>query len=275
MNFIVPSWIWKVAIALALFAGVAYMVFDNGRTYERAIATVKADKARQAAQERYDKEVERARIAAEDYGVQHRALREKFDNLKETMDDLRRKTPLIVPAPRQLRPAAAAGAPAAPALPRASAPSGTTGLSAGAAAGATGSAQPRTTQEFPPPHSALEPDQADEKFAPAALVFVAASAAAELELADAPPRLSLGAVRLWNSDLAGIDLPAGACGVAGAADGACAAASGTDLDAAWRNHSRNAESCALDRQRFQALIDYLQQRRAFNAAGAAAREAVP
>lgn len=72
--------------------------------------------------------------------------------------------------------------------------------------------------------------------------------------------LSLGAVRLWNSALAGDDLPAGACGAAAAtadADAACAASAGIPLTDAWANHARNAQSCAEDRLRHQRLIDFL------------------
>lgn len=73
-------------------------------------------------------------------------------------------------------------------------------------------------------------------------------------------RLTLAAVRMWNGALAGRDSPAGACGAAGAApgaDAACAEDAGVTLDDAFANHAINARSCALDRQRYQALIDFL------------------
>lgn len=88
-------------------------------------------------------------------------------------------------------------------------------------------------------------------------------------VADAPapppaaaggPELSLAAVRLWNAALTGADAPAGACGAAGAtgdADAACARGSGLDLGDAWANHERNARSCAADRARYRALIEFL------------------
>lgn len=76
-------------------------------------------------------------------------------------------------------------------------------------------------------------------------------------------RLTLAAVRMWNGALTGIDAPAGACGAAGApegADAACAQDSGLTLDDAWANHAANAKSCAADRQRYRALIDFLNAR---------------
>jgi hypothetical protein len=75
--------------------------------------------------------------------------------------------------------------------------------------------------------------------------------------------LTLAAVRMWNGALTGTDAPAGACGLAGAAagaDAACAEDSGLSLDDAWANHRANAKACADDRQRFRALIDFLNLR---------------
>ena len=81
---------------------------------------------------------------------------------------------------------------------------------------------------------------------------------------DSGPVLTLAAVRLWNGALTGVDSPAGACGLAGAAEGtdaadskSCSASAGLALDDAWDNHTTNARSCAEDRQRYRALIDYL------------------
>ncbi len=76
------------------------------------------------------------------------------------------------------------------------------------------------------------------------------------------PVLTLAAVRMWNGALTGTDAPAGACGPAGAtegADAACSESSGLTLDDAWANHAINAKSCADDRRRYQYLIDYLKQ----------------
>ena len=77
-----------------------------------------------------------------------------------------------------------------------------------------------------------------------------------------PAQLSLGAVWVWDSALAGADLPAGSCGAADTSFAACAAASGLDLSDAWANHAANAETCAQDRARHQRLIDYIHQRQA-------------
>lgn len=77
---------------------------------------------------------------------------------------------------------------------------------------------------------------------------------------DVAPRLTLAAVRMWNGALTGTDQAAGACGPAGAAQGAdaaCAQDSGLDLGDVWDNHTANAKACAADRQRYQHLIDFL------------------
>ena len=80
------------------------------------------------------------------------------------------------------------------------------------------------------------------------------------------PVLTLAAVRMWNGALTGIDAATGACGPAGATEGAeavaaeaaaCAEGSGLTLDDAWLNHAANAKACAADRQRYQHLIDFL------------------
>jgi hypothetical protein len=74
---------------------------------------------------------------------------------------------------------------------------------------------------------------------------------------DGSPALSLGAVWMWNSALAGRDTPAGACGLADQSEGACAADSGVTLEDAWDNQALNARLCAQDRLRHQRLIDFL------------------
>ncbi|SDD56753.1 hypothetical protein SAMN05192589_107131 [Paracidovorax valerianellae] len=84
-----------------------------------------------------------------------------------------------------------------------------------------------------------------------------------VSVADAPvPALTMAAVRMWNGALAGTDAQAGACGAAGSAedaDAACAEDSGLDIADAWANHRVNAKACADDRQRYRALINYLNQ----------------
>lgn len=74
------------------------------------------------------------------------------------------------------------------------------------------------------------------------------------------PELSLGAVWMWNSALAGADVPAGACGADAQTVEACAAGSGLTTADAWDNHTANAKSCAADRLRLERLIDYLERR---------------
>jgi hypothetical protein len=69
--------------------------------------------------------------------------------------------------------------------------------------------------------------------------------------------LSAGAVWMWNSALAGTDMPAGACGAADPANPACAVDAGVSIAAAWANHTANAQSCAKDRLIHQRLIDYV------------------
>lgn len=83
---------------------------------------------------------------------------------------------------------------------------------------------------------------------------------ASATVGDGGPVLTLAAVRMWNGALTGTDKAAGACGPAGAAEGAdvaCAQGAGLTLDDAWLNHAANAKACAADRQRYQHLIDFL------------------
>lgn len=93
----------------------------------------------------------------------------------------------------------------------------------------------------------------DAASAPAQTVGVAAAPGGGL-------RLSAGAVRLWDSALAGADVPAGACGSADPTARACAAASAYDIQHAWDNHIENAARCREDRARYRRLIEFLQAR---------------
>lgn len=77
---------------------------------------------------------------------------------------------------------------------------------------------------------------------------------------SADPVLSLAAVSLWNSALAGADVPAGACRSDDPTSAACAAGSGITLYEAWQNHAANAFACAADRARHQGLIDFITRR---------------
>ncbi|CAN5438294.1 hypothetical protein BH10PSE18_BH10PSE18_18930 [soil metagenome] len=73
-------------------------------------------------------------------------------------------------------------------------------------------------------------------------------------------RLSRAAVWMWNSSLAGSDVPAGSCGLADTSSEACAVDSGFTVDDAWDNHHINAKSCASDRLRFRSLIEFITER---------------
>jgi hypothetical protein len=73
-------------------------------------------------------------------------------------------------------------------------------------------------------------------------------------------RFTLGAVSVWNSALAGGDVPAGACSAADPSSPACAADAGVDERDVWRNHRVNAQLWAECRQRANALISLLCQR---------------
>ena len=75
--------------------------------------------------------------------------------------------------------------------------------------------------------------------------------------AGAAVSLSAGAVWVWNSALTGTDTPAGACGAADTANPACAVDAGVSIEAAFANHTANAQACAADRLRHQRLIDYV------------------
>ncbi|WP_208513532.1 hypothetical protein [Variovorax paradoxus] len=96
--------------------------------------------------------------------------------------------------------------------------------------------------------------------APAPLPHDAIEAAPPGPVGDDRHRLSLAAVWMWNSALAGTDVPAGACGSADTSDAACAADSGLAVDDAWDNQRLNARACAADRLRHAALIEFLTQR---------------
>ena len=74
-----------------------------------------------------------------------------------------------------------------------------------------------------------------------------------------------GAVRLWNSALAGADIPAGACGVAGAPSSACAAGTGIGLERAYANAIENHRRFQRCHAQLNGLIDLLDARDALAA----------
>lgn len=102
----------------------------------------------------------------------------------------------------------------------------------------------------------LVPAAAGEASAPASQAGAAAPPCINFL---ARPQLSLGAVWMWNSALAGADVPAGACGADATSAEACAIGSGLTTADAWDNHTVNAKSCAADRLRYDRLIDYLEK----------------
>lgn len=68
---------------------------------------------------------------------------------------------------------------------------------------------------------------------------------------------SAGAVRLWNSALAGASVPAGACGLAGAPAGACAAGTGVSLERAHANAVENGARFQRCVTQLNGLLDLL------------------
>lgn len=75
------------------------------------------------------------------------------------------------------------------------------------------------------------------------------------------PVLTAGAVWMWNSALAGRDMPSDSCGSADTSEGACDVATDIPIERAWANQRINAKSCAEDRLRYQGLIDFIQGRK--------------
>jgi hypothetical protein len=74
--------------------------------------------------------------------------------------------------------------------------------------------------------------------------------------------LSVGTVWLYNAALTGHTAPVGACRPDAAAEQAsavdgCSQPSGAGINELLANHSANAKACQLDRERHQALIDFI------------------
>ncbi|MDP9911396.1 hypothetical protein J2W27_003520 [Variovorax boronicumulans] len=111
-----------------------------------------------------------------------------------------------------------------------------------------------------PDRRAERPGDPARPVAPRADPDAVAPGDAQRDPVDRGHRLSLAAVWLWNSALAGTDVPAGACGLADTSVEACAADAGLTVDDAWDNHHLNAKSCATDRLRHRALIEFITER---------------
>jgi type II secretory pathway pseudopilin PulG len=88
-----------------------------------------------------------------------------------------------------------------------------------------------------------------------------ASPSCAVVVAVPEPVLTAGAVWMWNSALAGRDVPSDTCGSADTSESACDVGTDITVEDAWNNHTTNAKACAADRLRHQSLIDYLQGRK--------------
>jgi len=194
-----------VLIALAAF-GLGYL---KGKSASAQADAEKRITALTTANQQLDTDLRNARDAAAQSIATQTALKANYDALNQTLQDLRKRAPLVLRSPACTVAQRSADKPA-----------------------------------DGPPQGRIE--------LPAAPAD-----------ADAVPVLTLAAVRMWNSALAGTDLGAGACradAAAEQADAACTQGAGLDLDDAWRNHAVNAQSCAVDRARHQDLIDFLKKR---------------
>jgi hypothetical protein len=179
----------------------------------------KQAKVEAAAHQAYVAEAQRSDTAARSFEQEYSALANKFSTLEESFNVIKLRTPLVVYRAGRARPAA---------------PAAVVGLAT------------------PDAHAQPEQPAATHGTAPPGGPVDLAGVGADADLS-----LSLGAVWLWNSALAGRSTAAGACGAAGAAADACAADAGLALADAWANHAANARTCALDRLRHQRLIDYI------------------
>lgn len=193
-------------VLLLLTAAGSYWAGDHNRNNAWLADQAKAERD---AHDEYQAEVERGNAAAGSFLEALADQEDRYAQLENTFEALRKRIPLLVPP---------GAAPAAQA----------------AAAG---------------PDSCVNPS----------------GAPAQVDGVAVQPELSLGAVWMWNSALAGADVPSGACGADAAtaeAGAACAQGAGITLEDAWENHTLNARSCAADRLRHQRLIDYLADRQA-------------
>ncbi|HEX7865983.1 MAG TPA: hypothetical protein VF555_13610 [Variovorax sp.] len=111
-----------------------------------------------------------------------------------------------------------------------------------------------------PDRRAERPARSSQAAAPGPRADAAPPGDTQRDVVRGPHRLSLAAVWMWNSALAGTDIPAGACGFADTSGEACATDAGITVDDAWTNHDINARSCAADRLRHRALIEFLTER---------------
>jgi hypothetical protein len=188
-------------VLLLLVAGAAYWAGDRHRNNAWLADQAKSERD---AHDKYEAEVKRGNDAAASFLESLADQEDRYAQLENRFEALRKRIPLLVPP---------GAAPAAQA----------------AAAG------PDSCVNLP-------------------------GAPAQVDGVAVQPELSLGAVWMWNSALAGADVPAGACGADAQTVEACAAGSGLTTADAWDNHTANAKSCAADRLRLERLIDYLERR---------------
>lgn len=211
---------------LAGFAVAAFVLFTGGIGVGHHWATVQADAARTKAA---DKALAEYRRGVEEGNAVADAVREQLaakGRYMARLEERLNRAPLIAPV-SPLR----AGHPAAACTVPGSGPAGVSGH------GGTAGSEPLAGQQ-PLDHAG--------------------------DAGSTDPVLSLAAVSLWNSALAGADVPAGACRSDDPTSAACAAGSGITLFEAWQNHATNAFACAADRARHQGLIDFIQRRQTAN-----------
>lgn len=209
---------WRVAL-LVLLCGLCFWAGDRNRNnIWAAKQALQVDQQAQA----FAAEVQRGQVAARQAINAQMTLQSRYESLEGKFDVAKKHSALVV-----LRGGAACAAAGGGAAG---------GLAVGAGRTAPASA----------PLGAVAP-----------VAPVADPAAVADDGGAGGIRLTAAAVWVWNSALGGTDTPAGACGAADPTSPACAADTGLGLDAAWANHTANAKSCALDRQRHQQLIDYL------------------
>lgn len=231
---VAPAWWMKAALLLGVAALMAYAVHDmRSSAYQRGVLAERARLVQAQADALATATRESARLGRQMAATAQAEAQASRANEAALRVELRRRdrTPLLVSVAGQHCRAAAGPGPDA-AAPGAARDPALAAVAAAAAVPPTGSAGPGLAVPALLPHHLL-PD------------------------AD---RLTLAAVSLWDSALAGRPVPAGACRADDLAASACAAASGYSLADAIDNHLSNATACREDRARHRALIAYLQAR---------------
>lgn len=227
---VAPTWWIKAAVLLGVAALVAYAVHDmRSSAYQRGVADERARLVQQQAEALAEATRESARLGRQMAAAAQAEVQASRATQAALQKELHRRdrTPLLVPVGGQRCAGPAVSGPDAAAAGQAG-DAAAAAWPADAGGGAGGSAG---LPAVPPAH--LLPDA---------------------------QRLTLAAVSLWDSALAGRPVPAGACRADDLAAGACAAASGYALDDALDNHIANAAACREDRARHRALIEFLQAR---------------